>query len=70
LPGASLDELLEASFSSLSPIFSIRGALGYLLNSGLLIAEEGTHNIIIVALLLKDGPTGTFFYEGVQASFV
>lgn len=39
-------------------------------NSGILTAEEGARNITSVVLLPKGGPTGAYFHEGPQASFV
>lgn len=39
-------------------------------NSGILTPEEGARNITSVVLLPKDGPTGAYFHEGPQASFV
>ncbi|XP_047068563.1 (+)-neomenthol dehydrogenase-like [Lolium rigidum] len=39
-------------------------------NSGILTPEEGARNITSVVLLPEDGPTGAYFHEGPQASFV
>lgn len=39
-------------------------------NSGILTPEEGARNITSVVLLPKDGPTGAFFHEGPQGSFI
>ncbi|CAM0903638.1 unnamed protein product [Alopecurus aequalis] len=39
-------------------------------NSGILTPEEGARNITSVVLLPEDGPTGAFFHEGPQASFI
>ncbi|KAM0907165.1 hypothetical protein ACQ4PT_016299 [Festuca glaucescens] len=39
-------------------------------NSGIMTPEEGARNITTVVLLPEDGPTGAYFHEGPQASFV
>ncbi|XP_020182728.1 (+)-neomenthol dehydrogenase [Aegilops tauschii subsp. strangulata] len=39
-------------------------------NSGILTPEEGARNITSVALLPEGGPTGKYFSEGEEASFV
>lgn len=39
-------------------------------NSGILTPEEGARNVVKVALLPEDGPTGVYFHEGQEASFV
>ncbi|CAM0903640.1 unnamed protein product [Alopecurus aequalis] len=39
-------------------------------NSGVLTPEEGARNITSVVLLPEDGPTGAFFHEGPQGSFI
>jgi (+)-neomenthol dehydrogenase len=39
-------------------------------NSGILTPEEGARNITSVVLLPENGPTGAYFREGPQASFV
>ncbi|CAM0908957.1 unnamed protein product [Alopecurus aequalis] len=39
-------------------------------NSGILTPEEGAYNITGVVLLPAKGPTGAYFHEGSQASFV
>uniref|UniRef100_A0ACD5UDY1 Uncharacterized protein n=1 Tax=Avena sativa TaxID=4498 RepID=A0ACD5UDY1_AVESA len=39
-------------------------------NSGILTPEEGARNITNVVLLPEGGPTGAYFHEGPQASFV
>ncbi|VAH34245.1 unnamed protein product [Triticum turgidum subsp. durum] len=39
-------------------------------NSGILTPEEGARNITSVALLPEGGPTGRYFSEGEEASFV
>ena len=40
------------------------------INSGFLTPEEGARNVVTVALLPDGGPTGAFFDEGKEASFV
>ncbi|XBI57149.1 hypothetical protein VPH35_038614 [Triticum aestivum] len=40
------------------------------MNSGILTPEEGARNVVKVALLPEGGPTGKFFAEGEEASFV
>ncbi|XP_037482313.1 (+)-neomenthol dehydrogenase-like [Triticum dicoccoides] len=49
--------------------------LGYVktditMNSGVLMPEEGARNVVKVALLPDGGPTGKYFGEGEEASFV
>lgn len=39
-------------------------------NSGLLTPEEGGGRVVAVALLPEGGPTGAFFDDGKEASFV
>lgn len=39
-------------------------------NSGVLTPEEGARNVVAVALLPDGGPTGAYFTEGLEASFV
>ncbi|KAM3368651.1 hypothetical protein ACQJBY_016886 [Aegilops geniculata] len=43
---------------------------GMTMNSGVLTPEEGARNVVKVALLPDGGPTGKFFAEGEEASFV
>uniref|UniRef100_A0A0E0KT66 Salutaridine reductase n=1 Tax=Oryza punctata TaxID=4537 RepID=A0A0E0KT66_ORYPU len=40
------------------------------INSGFLTPDEGGRNVVTVALLPDGGPTGAFFDEGKEASFV
>ena len=40
------------------------------MNSGVLTPEEGARNVVKVALLPDGGPTGKYFAEGEEASFV
>jgi (+)-neomenthol dehydrogenase len=40
------------------------------LHSGLLTPEEGASNVVKVALVPEGGVTGSFFEEGIEASFV
>uniref|UniRef100_A0A0D9W7I3 Uncharacterized protein n=1 Tax=Leersia perrieri TaxID=77586 RepID=A0A0D9W7I3_9ORYZ len=40
------------------------------MNSGFLTPEEGARNVVTVALLPDGGPTGAFFDQGKEASFV
>ena len=43
---------------------------GITMNSGVLTPEEGARNVVKVALAPEGGPTGKFFAEGEEASFV
>lgn len=40
------------------------------IDSGFLTPEEGGRNVVTVALLPDGGPTGAFFAEGKEASFL
>jgi (+)-neomenthol dehydrogenase len=40
------------------------------INSGFLTPEEGGRNVVTVALLPDGGPTGAYFDEGREASFL